>query len=736
MTHPALQPDAASVDTSSDVGTLSRRHLLRHTATLGLGLSMGWGGSALIGADAAQAADSPSTADAGLLHTEADFQRVAAQLAAGVQPTTAGWQRLLACRFNPVTWRPNPQVMISRNNGRFPDNYIPLCRDVAVAYVCALRWRLTGDTAMADKAVLIMNAWSGTLQGVYWFDGKHDSDLVAGFQGYQFAIVGDLMRSYSGWAPADFERFRTMMRGIFYPINSTIDPGRGAWATTRYANWALAATAAVMAIGVLCDDRRMFKNAVWHFKQGHTNGAVRLAINHLHPGHMGQTQESGRDQGHNTLVINLLATICEMAWNQGEDLYGFDNNRVLAAAEYVAKGNLPLADGSFPAMPFAPYAIGNQVQTEFSNGARGAVRPGWALLASHYVGRLGLAAPYTLRMAERVGVEGGNGDYGNSSGAFDQLGYGTLMHTRALVVPARKPVGLVAQASAGQVELSWWGVADGTSYSVWRRTAGQSQQRIATGITDLLTFTDTAATPDRWWQYAVSAVTPAGEGPRTAWVKAHTGVVPHTLLALAEGSGTSIRDSLNGTKGTLSGDVTWAAGPSTAPGAGQALVFGGNSSQVAISTGPVEDLADFTASLWVWWDGVAPWERVFEFGTAPFQYMYFTPRNHQGRAAYCISSRGGQNQFMVTGTGALPVGRWCHVAVTQRGNQVTLYIDGRAAGMRDDVIVAPWRLNETRHNWLGRNQDPTTPRFKGRLAQFALYRGAMPAEQVAQLARV
>lgn len=729
MTDPTqINPPAIEV---APAPGLSRRSLLLHTATLGLGAS-----GLIAGVpEALAAATSPGARGPGLLHTVEDFTRVAARLAAGVQPWSAGWNRLLAARFNPVTWRPNPQVMISRNDGQRRDNYIPLCRDVAVAYMAALRWHLTGDPTMADKAVEIMNAWSGTLQGLYWYDGKHDSDLVAGFQGYQFAIVGDLMRGYSGWAPADFERFRTMMRGIFYPINSKIVPGMGAWSTLRYANWGLCATAAVMAIGVLCDDRRMFKHAVWHFKQGHTNAAVRLAVNHLHPGHMGQTQESGRDQGHNTLVINLLATICEMAWHQGEDLYGFDNNRVLAAAEYVAKGNLPLADGTFPEMPFARYANGGPVHTSFSNIARGMVRPGWALLASHYVGRRGLAAPYTLRMVERAGVEGGNGDYGHTSGAFDQLGYGTLMHTRESPTPARKPVGLVAHASAGQVELSWWGVADGISYTVWRRTAGQSQQRIAAGITDLLTFTDTTATPDRWWQYAVSAVTATGEGPRTAWVKAHTGVVPHTLLAFNEGSGASISDRVGGTRGTLSGDMSWAPGPGRTAGASQALVFGGSNSQVAISEGPVEDLADFTLSCWVWWDGIATWERVFEFGTAPFQYMYFTPRNHQGRAAYCISSTGGAGQYMVTATGALPVGRWTHVAVTQRGTLVTLYIDGRAAGMRDDVIVAPWRLDETQHNWLGRNQDPATPRFKGRLAQFALFHGAMSGEQVAQLAK-
>ena len=38
--------------------------------------------------------------------------------------------------------------------------------------------------------------------------------------------------------------------------------------------------------------------------------------------------------------IILTGVICEQAWKQGDDLYGYDNNRFLAGCEYVAKYNL------------------------------------------------------------------------------------------------------------------------------------------------------------------------------------------------------------------------------------------------------------------------------------------------------------------------------------------------------------------------------------------------------------
>ena len=35
-----------------------------------------------------------------------------------------------------------------------------------------------------------------------------------------------------------------------------------------------------------------------------------------------------------------MGLLCQMAWNQGDDLFGYDNNRVLRAYEYNAKYNL------------------------------------------------------------------------------------------------------------------------------------------------------------------------------------------------------------------------------------------------------------------------------------------------------------------------------------------------------------------------------------------------------------
>jgi hypothetical protein len=53
----------------------------------------------------------------------------------------------------------------------------------------------------ADKAVQILNAWGSTLTSI---GGDTNQSLAAGLYGYQFAADAEIMRTYSGWAAADF----------------------------------------------------------------------------------------------------------------------------------------------------------------------------------------------------------------------------------------------------------------------------------------------------------------------------------------------------------------------------------------------------------------------------------------------------------------------------------------------------------------------------------------------------
>jgi hypothetical protein len=355
----------------------------------------------------------------GLLHDEEDFSRMRTHM--DREPWKSGWERLIANRHSSLDYKPRPVEKVVRGGAHGEQqNYASCFNDAAAAYACALRWRISGDQRYAAKSIEILNAWSSTLKQI----SGSDADLAAGIYGYEFANAGEIMRSFKGWEPEDFARFQKMMLTVFYPINHDFLEHHNHRKIDHYwANWDLCNMASIIAIGVLCDQRSIYNEGVRYAKYGKGNGAIMNAVYYLHPGGLGQWNESGRDQSHTTMGIGLMGAICEMAWKQGDDLYGYDDNRFLKGCEYVAKYNLG------EDVPFKRYANDIANQTVVSAAGRGGLRPVWELVYNHYVKLKGLPAPYTTRMAEKVRPEGGGGDYGPNSGGFDQLGYGTLTAT-------------------------------------------------------------------------------------------------------------------------------------------------------------------------------------------------------------------------------------------------------------------------------------------------------------------
>src|SRR5206468_1235415 len=95
----------------------------------------------------------------GLLNTAADYERMRTNVALGVEPWLSNYNALKSSWMANTGWPSHAQATITR--GSFNDSS-RLYNDVAVAYSCALVWRISGDTAYADEAVRILNAWAYT----------------------------------------------------------------------------------------------------------------------------------------------------------------------------------------------------------------------------------------------------------------------------------------------------------------------------------------------------------------------------------------------------------------------------------------------------------------------------------------------------------------------------------------------------------------------------------------------
>ncbi|BCU79451.1 autotransporter-associated beta strand repeat-containing protein [Luteolibacter sp. LG18] len=470
----------------------------------------------------------PATAQAfvhpGLLSTQADLNRIKAKVAAGEQPWKAGYDKLAANGYSSANYTAYPHPIICRGGNcasmGLSQDYITMARDASAAYQCALRYHITGDTAYADAAIRNMDGYSSTVQQI---TGSTDALLLAA-QAFQWACAAELMRGYQPWVDSGgLVNFQVFLLTKFYQDPNTgngigpfLEHHNGTCDTHYWANWDLLAMNAVLAIGVVCDDRTIYNKAVNYYKSGIGNGAADKVMWFRHPGNLGQAQESGRDQGHNSMGPVLLGSFCEMAWSQGDDLYGYNDNTLLAISEYVARYNLGNDVPYVTAINCD--SLSNRVgMPAISDASRGIYRPGYELIYNHYANRRGIAAPYTMRMALTGRPEGGGGDYGQTSGGFDQIGFTTLTHSLDPIAPASVPAprGVTADPRNNTVVLSWWGSANAATYKVKRATtAGGPYTVVASGLPgDKFTYHDAGLGQNTTYLYAISAV--LGNGVET-----------------------------------------------------------------------------------------------------------------------------------------------------------------------------------------------------------------------------
>lgn len=554
-------------------------------------------------------APAPSTlTHPGGLHTDADFARMRTKIAEGAAPWLSGWNALKNSGHSSLSndMVPNAQAVVIR--GGDGQNFGTMIKDMQRAYQLALRWKVSQDTAFADRAVVFLDAWSGKMTTL---TGNADRFLAAGIYGYQWANVVELMRSYPGWSAEGIERFQRLLLDVFYPLShSFLTDHNGADITNYWANWDLCNINAIMAIGICCDRRDLYNEAIHYYKNGRGNGAAAHNVYVVHPGHLGQWQESGRDQDHATLGMSLCGALCEMAWSQGDDLYGYWNNRLLSAAEYVAASNLTDASGVYPALPFSRYVNRQGTFTGVSPAGRPHLRQCWELLYNHYVNRKGLSAPYVTAMAAKLRPE--------QRGTGDDPGMGTLTFSREPIAAGAAPSGLTAYLIDGQVLLSWWGSAYATAYEVQRAPAASGPFTTLTSVGEERTHTD--APGPGTWHYRIVAVTPGGRLTGAEVRSIATTPQLRLHLPLNEGTGAAPTDhSGNGLHGSLVGGASWGAGRTTGT---SAVALDGVSGHVALPTGVLQGLADFTIAVWVYRQSAGAGNaRVFDFGSSDIAYL-------------------------------------------------------------------------------------------------------------------
>ena len=412
------------------------------------------------------------------LYSAADFARVKAAITAGTL-TAVQQEELTALKQSPYTAsnytaQPHEQIVRGDATGtkEGKETYGDAMRDAAAAYQNGLLWLLTGNESYAQKGVEILKAWVATCKEVTANDNNYY--LSAGAQGYTFGLAGEELRSYSGWSESEFTEYQNWMKNVFGDKNYKFLQLHGSsncGSPKHYmSNWDLVNLCSYLQIGILCEDDDIVKYVTTYFTMsgdglGALPNIVQATYDFTLPDgskeKIAQAQESGRDQGHATMAIVVAAHLAQSAWALFEDnptytdldYFSSNNQALLHMAEYNAMANLKdgthaditILNGSgvqggnwlytVAQIPFTvagPWCSNKsheagKTQNGFGEKDRGQLRPGYEIFFKHYGQQSG--SYFIKRYAAVQRPECGAGDprYGSNSGAFDQIGWGTLM---------------------------------------------------------------------------------------------------------------------------------------------------------------------------------------------------------------------------------------------------------------------------------------------------------------------
>ena len=334
----------------------------------------------------------------GVLVNRAQLDEIKRRVAAGVEPQKSAFAKLKADPLGALDYQPHPWATVECGSFSKPDFG---CKheqaDSEAAYAQALLWYVTGNKAYAENAIRIMNAWSAMLTGGHT---NSNGPVQAAWTGEVWPRAAEIIRhTYAGWAPADVEKFRAMLKTQFAP---TLLEG-----SAENGNKELAQAEALINIGVFNDDRTLF-NAGLDMWRGRTPATIYLSTDGpapLQPPKWGPAiwgnkgfvpalvdgleQETARDSGHAALALAAMVGGAETARQQGVDLYAEQSKRIVAALEFQAQY---LPPNSAP----APEKL------EFN------LHPTWEMAYNHYHDRLGMALPRMAAVLQAMRPTGVN----------------------------------------------------------------------------------------------------------------------------------------------------------------------------------------------------------------------------------------------------------------------------------------------------------------------------------------
>lgn len=213
-----------------------------------------------------------------------------------------------------------------------------ITRGASKAYYYALMYYLDGNPAYAKTAISVLNDWASTLTTII---KSNDIKLRLVIVGPDFLNAAEILKyiynndpnipEVDRWSETDMAAFETFIRTmILAQVYDYYPQANGNWdSLIAYFN---------MALAVYLEDADLFNDAL---KQRYTGMwrddycvSMGCLPSYIYP--WGENQESSRDQNHARMGITGQALQADLAWNQGLDIYGAYDGRVLTGGLYTA----------------------------------------------------------------------------------------------------------------------------------------------------------------------------------------------------------------------------------------------------------------------------------------------------------------------------------------------------------------------------------------------------------------
>lgn len=342
----------------------------------------------------------------GILHSQASLDHIRQVVENKTMPEYGSYELLKNHLLASAQYKMNGPFAVISRDGQYAYTKSKMEADFSAAYLNALMWIATKDESHARKSLEILSAYADSLKLI---PSTNDAPLLVGLEGTKIVNAMEILRyTYLGITAEQLKKITTMITGVFLPVCEKF------YATKAYTNgnWGPIVTKMYLSAAIFLDNKTMYDKAIDFYYNANDNGTIQNYIS----GSTGQIQESGRDQGHSQLGIGALATVCEIAYNQGDDLYSALDNRLLKGFEYVARYNL--GDDNMPFTTWKDVTGKYSNWTVISDKSRGRFIPVYEMVYNHYVRIKGLSMPYTEKVIERLRPEGYD---------RDQPAFGTLL---------------------------------------------------------------------------------------------------------------------------------------------------------------------------------------------------------------------------------------------------------------------------------------------------------------------